>query len=148
MNKIYSSDGEVFFDNELEDAVNAAFDYETVKPGDVVTVYEGELNMIKTSGYLPNMHTLIEIMQENLLDTVGECADGWLDDVTEEQRKELKDCMTHAVDKWADKHELHPKVGAVKNIKPIAVRMLDPEEAEFEVLAETENVEAATCTTK
>lgn len=67
---------------------------------------------------------VLEQMQEQAYDEVGECSEGWLSDVTKEAHQELEDQLNAVVDAWLTKHGHTPHFFSVNDIE---VHPLAPE---------------------
>lgn len=66
--------------------------------------------------------TVIENAQEQLYDEVGEVSETYLEDVTEEQQKELEEALNEVFYNWHKKHNLFPNCYKVLNAETIEVK--------------------------
>jgi len=128
---VYSTDEEIYNDNEMCEAAERVFDDIAIKVGDVRTIYSGEKVPMAASGFL---HNLIEEMGERAYDECGEHCDSW-PNTTKEQGDELECQVKALIDKWADKHGIQPTFYMVTNVKEIKVR-LTSEDGDFEEVKE------------
>ncbi|WP_243156126.1 hypothetical protein [Clostridium sp. C2-6-12] len=66
--------------------------------------------------------TVIENAQEQLYDEVGEVSETYLEDVTDEQQKELEEALNNVFHDWHKKHKLFPNCYRILNDEVIEVR--------------------------
>ncbi len=66
--------------------------------------------------------TIIENAQEQLYDEVGEASETYLEDVTDEQQKELEEALNDVFHSWHKKHKLFPNCYRILNDEVIEVR--------------------------
>ena len=59
--------------------------------------------------------SIIEGAQDSLIQEVGEHGEGYLEDVTEEQRKELEETLNNVFYEWHKKHELFPNCYTIED---------------------------------
>ena len=64
---------------------------------------------------------VIEDAQDRLCDEVGECGETYLDDVTEEQEKELEEALNNVFYEWHKKHNLFPTCYKIEDEEYITV---------------------------
>lgn len=89
---------------------------EQAEETEVLTLYSGEEVLQKFDFFL-SVDWLIEDMQNRAYDMCGEGAKDYLDDVTEEQKKQLNDL----INKWADDNGIAPNFFMIENIREIKV---------------------------
>lgn len=106
---VYSTNNEDYTFTDIEEALEYACD----DPDEnYLTVYQAEKVGTKASHWLPD---ICDHMFEIALDN-NEYAEGWLNGVDKECQ-DLQKQIEEVVDKWADKHKLHPYFFMVTNIK-------------------------------
>ncbi|KIN79756.1 hypothetical protein SD74_19155 [Clostridium botulinum] len=73
---------------------------------------------------IPTLDTdsILEDAYDQIYDEVGESAEGFLDDVTSEQEKELEDKLNEVFYNWIKKHKLEPTCYTVINNEIIEVK--------------------------
>lgn len=81
-----------------------------------VNMYQGELESKSFIDYLC-VDSILERMQEWAYDDVGDFANSYLDDVTDEMKEEL-DVLICA---WANKHNISPNFFHVGNVKEVSI---------------------------
>lgn len=111
----YSTDQESFTGNEpsRESAVAACASDCWLEPGD--TVWTGEAVKEPASAYF-SIDNLIESMQGNAYDDIGEWAEDWLGNVTGKDEDELRSKIENAIDAWAEEHGYQPNFFRVDNM--------------------------------
>lgn len=116
-NHIYSrSEDEWNHCESIEEAAQEAYEYLTDEEREEVTevtIYQGTPDHVSFSDFFC-VDSLIERVQENAYDNYGEHASDYLDDVTEEQKEELKELVLV----WSEKVKA-PRFYMVKNVKEI-----------------------------
>lgn len=67
----------------------------------------------KLDPYKPDVDEdmLIENLEESAWDNVGECAEGWFDGVSRDQKVELRLLMREALEVWMENNNLKPHFG-------------------------------------
>ena len=90
MTKVYSTHDEIFTEDSLGDL--------SLNEGDIY--YTGTQVTIKPSELLFNMDTLVELMQEELYDQVGDMAENF--DPTEQQKERVFTVLKGAVNNYFD----------------------------------------------
>lgn len=60
---------------------------------------------------------IIDMLQEEAYEAGGECAEDYLDGVTDKERDELTEALTKAFNAWAKKHGYEPNFYPVENVK-------------------------------
>lgn len=129
MDKVYSTDNEIF-NYDYDCAIDAAmFD---AKTGDVVVIYEGEKEQVKSSRFV-DIGLFIDAMNELAYEQFGEAAEDFATKISDDLLTELEIDIKNALDKWADKHNQHPGFYGVKNVKEIRIKVLD-EDGDYWVL--------------
>lgn len=116
----YGANDQDFNFDEVEDVLNYILEYSS--PDDdlsVITIYRGELVTNKASAYVPNVY---DYLSNNAYGHVGEYSDSW-PDCDEDAINELQKMVEHAVDAWADKHNLQPNFGEIDNIVGVAYHL-------------------------
>jgi hypothetical protein len=68
-----------------------------------------------------DIDSILESAYEQVYDQVGECAEGFLDDVTPEQQKELKEQLNDVFFNWIVKHKLEPNCYTIINDEVVEV---------------------------
>ena len=136
MAKCYSHNGEDYrysADEFAQAATDMCDDFEN---GEIVEIYEGEEVEKSASTYIPCINNLIEQVQENAWEDLGEFSAGWLDDVTTEQTKDLENMLESMLDKWATKHELQPRFFGVTALGTIKLKSLTDKDggADYKVI--------------
>jgi len=126
----YSTDNELFNYDNLRDAAEYAFDYPSVKVGDIATIFAGEAVRFSASCFIRD---IVDEMNELAYESAGEIAEGY-PVCTEEQSKELMASVSNAVDAWADKHNIQPTFYSVSNVKTIKVKFTFKPPEFFDVL--------------
>lgn len=66
---------------------------------------------------------ILECAYEDVYDKVGECAEGFLDNVTKEQQNELEEQLNDIFYNWIKKHKLEPNCFVVEDIEDIQVNI-------------------------
>jgi hypothetical protein len=116
----YSRDGETFSDDLDEIVEEVICGMESYKVGDEIELERGEKKVI-TAADLIHHWDVLEHMQEQLADEVGEVSDQW--DLTKEQREAFDKDLKAFVDGWMTEHKLQPTCWAVKRAKLFKVRL-------------------------
>lgn len=84
---------------------------------------EKELSVGIFAPYKPfiNVDGLIERWQEDVYDDYSECRgyDTYLEDVTNEQTKELQDELNKVLQEWIKKHNLEANFGEIHNVEVV-----------------------------
>ena len=86
---------------------------------DSITLFKGVVNSVEFAQYLC-VTSILENMSEWAYDD-NEFAEGYLDDVTEEQKKDLNDMICS----WAEKHNISPKFFTVGDVEEVEVELTD-----------------------
>lgn len=68
-----------------------------------------------------DIDSILERAYDQVYDEVGEVAEGFLDDVTKEQRQELEEQLNKVFFNWVKKHELEPTCYTIINDEVIKV---------------------------
>ena len=76
---------------------------------------------------LPGVEWLVENLQEMAYDAIGEAAEDWLEDVTNEEEEDLQDMVMEAVNKWLEKHKKQPTFFTVTEVETHTVKTSDLE---------------------
>jgi len=124
----YSSNEELFNDDDWRDSADRVFDDVDAKVGDIRTIYSGEAIKYAASDFTLDY---IEQMGEQAYDNVGESAQDF-PDCTPDQEKELIESIKKVIDAWASNHGLHPRFWGIKNQKPLRVKLVA--DGEYELL--------------
>lgn len=134
----YSAMDDGPFAESFEEACEHAWDY--CFPDEVTTlqIFRGKARPCSISAYVPTRR-IIDDLQEAAYEDVGEFGEAWLEDLTNEQVKDLEKHLGQALSSWANKHNLQPHFWAVDSIKEIEVKRVG--ECEFELVAEQEGVD-------
>ena len=121
----YSSDEEHYYGSEsTREAVLAEY-IDDEDPGD--TVYTGVIVPVPIERLLPAAFHIIERMQEDSFDEVGEeASDGWLEGLSLEAEADLEQRVRAAIIAWMDQWHQHPQFFWVREIQEHVV----PERAE------------------
>lgn len=130
MGKCYSTNGEEFNYDDIEDAIRDAFDDPAIEVGAVVIIHEGDAVPHKAGDFAPT--DIIDTLACGAGDDGGEFAGDW-PDCTRDQEKDLKQRVRDAVNQWADEHDLHPTFYGVANSREIWVEMTD-EDGGYKIL--------------
>lgn len=69
-----------------------------------------------------DVDSIIENAQEQLYNEVGEASETYLEDITEEQEKELEEALNNAFHDWHKKHNLFPNCYRIFNDEVIEVK--------------------------
>lgn len=120
MSQCYSLNDEDYKFSSIEELVERYADEEDKTEG-IVTFYGGDIVKYKASDFFHN-GLMIEILQNDAWDELGEVSEKYLDDTTEEQTSELGKEIKSVIDKWADKYSKHPEFYGVNNIKKYSAR--------------------------
>ncbi len=74
-----------------------------------------------------NVDGLIERWQEDVYDDYSECRgyDTYLEDITDEQTKELQDELNKVLQEWIKKHNLEANFGEIHNVEFIEEPLID-----------------------
>jgi hypothetical protein len=86
---------------------------------DSVTLFKGTVNKVNFDHYV-DVTSILDTMSEWAYDD-NEFAEGYLDDVTEEQKKDLNDMICS----WAEKHNISPKFFIVGDVEEVEVELTD-----------------------
>ena len=103
--------------------------------GEIVTIYQGEVNPKKASAYF-SIDGLFDHMACWANDDMGEDGDQW-PDCTKEQEEELENKIKICIDKWADIHGGQPTFGIIENVKEIKAKVIG--EYDYEIIANLEH---------
>ena len=108
----YSTDEELFCGREVsrETAAHIAL---TETEAD--KVWTAEIIEVTAKHYF--QEDTLDILRDRAYDDMGDYAEGWLDDVTNVQQRELHDAILSTIDAWASKHNHHPRFFDIKNIQ-------------------------------
>lgn len=108
----YSTDEERFYGREAnrETAAHIAFT-ET----DADKVWTAEIIEVTASTYF--LDDIADGLRDAAWDEMGDYSEGWLDNVTAEQRRELDKGIAAVIDAWASKHDLQPRFFDIQNIQ-------------------------------
>lgn len=81
--------------------------------------------------YVPTIDAdmVIEWLQSDAYEEGGECSDGWLDDVTSEERDKLQRALQTALDRWIKYTKNEPDFFMVPNVSEVDPRDHRPAEA-------------------
>lgn len=90
---------------------------------------EKELSVGTFVPYKPfiDVDGLIERWQEDVYDNYSECRgyDAYLEDVTDEQSKELQDELNKVLQEWIKKHKLEANFGEIHNVEVVKEPLVD-----------------------
>ncbi len=114
----YSLNGESFY-GEYETKEGA------VEQGKEEALEEGqnEIFIGICEEYIPSISAwqVIDSIQEDAYDKLGEFSQGYLDDVSNEHREELQDKLNQVLSKWIEEHNYIPDFWSVKNVEKITI---------------------------
>lgn len=127
--KYYSTNEEVFDHRDMEDAVREVFDYVGAKAGDERVIFEGMAKKLTAGDFAPD---IVDQLSEAAYCECEEFSEGWLEDLTPDERSDLAARVKATVNAWADDHAKHPQFFTVENVREIKVRLLSDEGDEFE----------------
>jgi hypothetical protein len=116
----YSTDGERFDFDSLEEAAEDVWNNTEACIGMEVTIYVGEKVSHQASDFLPY---IAENMLDNAYDKVGDCSESW--ELSGVEGREMEEAVRNAVDAWATQYDKHPKFYSVANVRPIDVTFAD-----------------------
>lgn len=105
---VYSRYDEIFGSPKYKTQEEAAAAYvrgESPFVGD--TFYVGEVCPVDLSELLPSGADVVEILQQQAQDAVGEAADEW-PDATPEMVDELEKALAVVITAWVERHKLEP----------------------------------------
>lgn len=108
-------------DERIEKAATMAFEdipIEESKNLTELTLYKGKLIKQEFESFL-STSSIIEQLQDSAYEDCGECAETWLNKVSEEQENELADVIC----KWAEKNGLAPDFFLVEDIKEVKFKI-------------------------
>lgn len=129
----YSNDQEDFSFDSPESAAEELFSMsEELKPGDIVTVWEGDAVKKKASDYVLPMAVS---MTERAWDDVHDFADSW--EFTKDEAASIQKAVEKAVDDWADANDMHPEFYSILRSRPIKMRFTN-EDGDSEVVEDAE----------
>lgn len=115
MNKVYSSDNEVFHD-EIEEVINNLLCDGLFNIGDTVMIYEGEKVELTHNQYVNDLD-IIGILENIACDDMGEFSDSYLSEITKENKEELCSLISgYLYEKCGN-----PNFYKVKNVSEIEV---------------------------
>jgi len=127
---IYYSHVEDDFSNSSEDIEEAAlnaleyyleyYGEEERETVEVLTLFKG-LSVRQTFDKYLSVNSIIDEMQNLAFEYCGEYAEKYLDDVSEEQKKELENLIIS----WAERHGIEPDWCMVENIEEIKYKIPD-----------------------
>jgi hypothetical protein len=129
------------FYDDPEEVIEDFLDYadEDLAFPHVLTMLEGEGQIKPLSHYLARcgLDAIFESAQETALDEVGDddCTEGWLEQVTAEQRAEL----LALIDGWATTHGHQPHFWRIDVTRPVQVRILNAD-ADYEWIGSEEGL--------
>jgi hypothetical protein len=123
MTKVYSTNGEEFDHEELDEAVDAAIDNSWGMPTDILAVSEGDKVPFRAGDFLV-VDDLLEILEQRAWFLAEDYARGW-PGVSLVQKNDLAELVAAAINTWADGHCLQPTFFLVKNVKEIKIKLLD-----------------------
>lgn len=119
-----SRHGDEFF-NDPEDVIQDFLEYadDGLEFPHVLEIREGIGKCKPFSRYVSRygLDTIFESAQESAGEEVGDSSDGWLEEVTQEQRRELLALL----DEWATKHGHQPTFWEIEKTRPVSVRVLN-----------------------
>ena len=113
----YSFDDE-HFNGEFETIEETLKEAENDSCGDYKEVYIGENGVFKP---FVDGDDIIERVQQEAFDEVGEIAEIYLDNVAVSHTQELSSLLTNTFNEWAKKYGYEPNVFPVNNIKKYAL---------------------------
>lgn len=105
----WSTDGgESYYGDEAtrEDAVKEALKNEPLVDGSVI--FTGEILRYPASHFAYDADQMIERMTEESAEEMGECSEGWLDDVTQADKESLQSALDQAINDWCKAHGQEP----------------------------------------
>ena len=108
---VYSTNEEEFYDYDyiLDDLKDLGH-----TTGDTVEIYQGDAIPMKHSNFIFPDH-IIESIQEWAYDEVGDYAEGYLEGLTDADKKELEEL----IEEFLVKKTGQPNLNAIKNIKRV-----------------------------
>jgi lysyl-tRNA synthetase class I len=92
---------------------------EEILEADNITLYKGVINKVTFSRYV-NVASILASMAEWAYD-YNEFAEGYLDDVTDEQKKDL----TNVICEWAKRYNIEPHFFEVDSIEEVVVELTE-----------------------
>jgi len=129
----FSTNGEDFNFTDLDDAAQDAFNDDSIKVGDIVTIQKGIPKRPEASNFISSY--FVERLGENAWDNYGEYVGDW-PECTGEQSDELMNTVKKIINDWADKHGLQPGFYTVENIETIKLKLLNIKDCSYEVVNE------------
>lgn len=115
-------DGETFY-GEVDELVNDWIDSQWPDPVEYPATPEIEIGYgtPKSLSSYACIETLFDDAAENAGERVGDCADGWLGNVTDNQRDDL----LRLIDEWAEKHGHHPRFWEIARTEKAEIVILN-----------------------
>ena len=122
MRILYSLDDEQYLYESIDEAVSHA----DVYGDEIITVYEGVLELKPASYYLSKYfhEQVLEDMSEMMYEETMDESVSWPMGALEGQKENLRSMLCEAIDKWATDEFMHPDIGSVKTTRVIRVRLL------------------------
>ncbi len=127
--KVYSNNNEDYSYTELSECVESYYFNDSVKAGDVVTVFEADAVKAKASSFV---YGLMDSMQEKAYDEYGEYAEHW-PDTDQKNIDVLEEVVKLLADLWATNYDVQPTFYKVDNVKEIKVKILN-DDYDYEVI--------------
>lgn len=131
--KVYSINNQDFDYVDIFDAAEIiADDDDELFPGDLLTIYEGEVDPVRPELLIRRISEQIE---EAAFDLYHDLTDDWR--IKDDQS--LQDYVARAIAEWFEANPRNkPNFYAVKNVKPVRLRVLGLDPFDFERVDETE----------
>ena len=129
MNK-YSTNGEDFNEDSLEEAAELSFDQGHCKDGDIILIFEGDAVTPDVRSLVPQ---IAEEMSDQAYEITGEPSYFGLD---EAEAQSLQKEVNATVLKWCKEHNTMPDFWTVENVKEIKVRVLSDDDGSFKCVEE------------
>ncbi|EPR7326956.1 hypothetical protein [Listeria monocytogenes] len=110
--------------NSLEDNKRRDYDLSdglNMRPLDYENIYTFFVGQIEEVGFPNEVDTLLEIIAERIYAEVGEYAEGYLDDVTQEHKEQLSDLIYE----WAKQRDYLPACFKIEMVEEIDIRSFE-----------------------
>ena len=92
---------------------------EEILEADNITLYKGVINKVTFGSYV-NVESILDSMSEWAYED-NEFAEGYLDDVTDEQKKDLESVICE----WAKRYNIEPHFSEVGSIEEVVVELTE-----------------------
>ena len=117
-----SEDDWTHAEESLEEVLHQKLDdmsSEEISESDNITLYKGIINKVTFSRYV-NVESILDSMSEWAYED-NEFAEGYLDDVTDEQKNDLENVICE----WAKRYNIEPHFSEVGDVEEVVVELTE-----------------------